>query len=83
MTFTRRNLLATGLAVAPSLLLPSRFAFGAEPLKISHQFPGGSETEGDFRHRLCVRLAKELDIRCVVSVTADAYMSVWRMPRTP
>ena len=29
------------------------------------------------------RLAKELDIRCVVSVTADAYMSAWPVPRTP
>jgi len=73
MTFTRRNLLATGLAVAPSLLLPSRFAFGAEPLKISHQFPGGSETEGDFRHRLCVRLAKELDKRSNGALKANVY----------
>jgi TRAP-type C4-dicarboxylate transport system substrate-binding protein len=73
MNFTRRNLLTTGLAVAPSLLLPSRFAYGAEPLKISHQFPGGSETEGDFRHRLCARFAKELDKRSNGALKANVY----------
>ena len=54
MQTTRRHFIA-GLAAAPTLMLPIRYAFGAEPLKISHQFPGGSEKEGDFRHRLCDR----------------------------
>ena len=42
MDTTRRTLLS-GLAAAPSLLVPAHYALAAEPLKISHQFPGGSE----------------------------------------
>ena len=72
MHTTRRHFL-TGLAVAPSLLLPAHNAFGAEPLKISHQFPGGSEKEGDFRHRLCDRFAKELDKRSNGALKANVY----------
>ena len=72
MDTTRRTLL-TGLAAAPSLLLPAHYALAAEPLKISHQFPGGSEKEGDFRHRLCDRFAKELDKRSNGALKANVY----------
>ena len=72
---TIRRQLVAGLATAPSLLLPAHYAFGAEPLKISHQFPGGSETEGDFRHRLCDRFAKELDKRSNGALKANVYPS--------
>jgi TRAP-type C4-dicarboxylate transport system substrate-binding protein len=72
MTPTRRTVVA-GLAAAPSLLLPSRFAFGAEPLKISHQFPGGSETDGDFRHRLSLKFAAELDRRSNGALKVNVY----------
>ena len=72
MQTTRRHFIA-GLAAAPSLMLPARYAFGAEPLKISHQFPGGSEKEGDFRHRLCDRFAKELDKRSNGALKANVY----------
>lgn len=54
-----RRTLITGLAAAPAVLLPARSAFGAEPLKISQQFPGGSDKEGDFRHRLCLKFAQD------------------------
>ena len=70
---TNRRVFVAGLAAAPSLLLPTRYAFGAEPLKISHQFPGGSEKEGDFRHRLCDRFAKELDKRSNGALKANVY----------
>ena len=72
MNVTRRQFVA-GLAAAPSLLLSARYAFGAEPLKISHQFPGGSEKEGDFRHRLCVKFAQELDKRSNGALQANVY----------
>jgi TRAP-type C4-dicarboxylate transport system substrate-binding protein len=72
MDTTRRQLLA-GLAAAPSLVLPARFAQAAESLKISHQFPGGSDKEGDFRHRLCARFAQEIDKRSGGALKANVY----------
>ena len=75
MNTTRRTLISvvSGLAAAPALMLPARFAFGAEPLKISHQFPGGSDAEGDFRHRLCARFAQEIDKRSNGALKANVY----------
>ena len=75
MNTTRRTLISvvSGLAAAPALMLPARFAFGAEPLKISHQFPGGSAAEGDFRHRLCARFAQEIDKRSNGALKANVY----------
>ncbi len=54
MNPTRRQLFQGLLASTPLALLGGRAA-AAEPvnLKISHQLPGGSATEGDFRDRLC------------------------------
>jgi TRAP-type C4-dicarboxylate transport system substrate-binding protein len=72
MDTTRRTLL-TGLAAAPSLLLPAHYALAAEPLKLSHQFPGGTEKEGDFRHRLSERFAKELDKRSNGALKVNVY----------
>ena len=74
MDKTRRTLLA-GLAAAPALALTGRFAFAADPvtLKISHQFPGGSDKEGDFRDRLCRRFAQELDKRSKGALKANIY----------
>jgi TRAP-type C4-dicarboxylate transport system substrate-binding protein len=70
----RRTLLA-GLASAPALALPSRFAFGADPvtLKIAHQFPASSEKEGDFRDQLCRRFAQELNKRSNGAIKANIY----------
>lgn len=72
MRLTRRTLVA-GLAATPALTLGGRAAWSAEPLKISHQFPGSSETEGDFRHRLSARFAKELAARSNGALTANVY----------
>lgn len=74
MNKTRRTLL-TGLAAAPALVLPGRFAFAANPvtLKISHQFPGGSDTEGDFRDRLCRKFAQEVDKRSNGALKFNVY----------
>ncbi len=66
MTVSRRDFM-TGALAAPCLAAPfiGRRALAAAPteLKISHQFPGGTLTEGDFRDRLCRRFAAELEKR--------------------
>jgi TRAP-type C4-dicarboxylate transport system substrate-binding protein len=74
MNKTRRILLA-GLAATPALALPGRFAFAADPvtLKISHQFPGGSDKEGDFRDRLSRKFAQELEKRSNGALKVNVY----------
>ncbi|MEO6973764.1 MAG: TRAP transporter substrate-binding protein DctP [Rhodoferax sp.] len=42
-------------------------------LKISHQFPGGTLTEGDFRDRLCRKFAAEVDKRTGGALKASVY----------
>ena len=59
---TRRSILQAALAAAP-LLLFGRQSIAAEPLKISHQFPGGTIDSGDFRDRLCRKFAQEVETR--------------------
>ena len=51
MISTKRRTLLGALAASPLFSLPV-FA-QSTALKISHQFPGGTATEGDFRDRLC------------------------------
>lgn len=74
MTFTRRSFLR-GMAAAPSLALLGHmeFARAATELKISHQFPGGTLTEGDFRDRLCRKFAAELEKRSGGALTGVVY----------
>jgi len=71
---SRRRLLK-GLLGVPALALVGRDAFAAEKvnLKISHQFPGGSATEGDFRDRLVQRFASEVARRTNGGLTATVY----------
>jgi TRAP-type C4-dicarboxylate transport system substrate-binding protein len=71
MSISRRRALALGIA-APALL---RFgtARAGTALKISHQFPGGTATEGDFRDRLCRRFATLIQERSKGAMTADIY----------
>ncbi|MGL3107860.1 TRAP transporter substrate-binding protein DctP [Bradyrhizobium sp. BR 1432] len=71
MRISRRQALALGIA-APALL---RFgeARAATALKISHQFPGGTATEGDFRDRLCRRFAALIQERSKGAMTAEIY----------
>ncbi len=72
---TRRKLLL-GLAGIPALaLFPRRSAAGAMNLKLSHQFPGGTITDGDFRDRMCRRFAAEVEKRTKGSVTVTVYPS--------
>ena len=59
MTMTRRTALA--LLAAPALIRPARAE--VRTLKISHQFPGGTADQGDFRDRMCRRFAAEVSRR--------------------
>jgi TRAP-type C4-dicarboxylate transport system substrate-binding protein len=74
--FTRRNLLF-GMLASPALALVGRraLAAGATELKISHQFPGGTLTDGDFRDRLCRRFAAEIAKRTNGALTGTVYPS--------
>ncbi len=67
---TRRTMLV-GIAASPLLL----HAAWAQPtnLKISHQFPGGSVAEGDFRDRLCRMFAAETERRTKGKVKFSIY----------
>ena len=60
MPITRRRAL-TGLAAAPAIFSVSRGAHAATTIKISHQFPGGTLDQGDFRDRLCRIFAKKVE----------------------
>jgi TRAP-type C4-dicarboxylate transport system substrate-binding protein len=74
MTLSRRNVLQAAVA-APAILsfgLGSK-ARAATTLKISHQFPGGTLEEGDFRDRICRKFAQELEKRTNGALTAQVY----------
>ncbi len=74
MVITRRSILL-GLATAIFCALFSRPILAAEPvnLKISHQFPGGTIAEGDFRDRLCRIFAAEVEKRTGGAVKGTVY----------
>src|SRR5882724_685965 len=72
MVISRRNVMAGALA-APALMASGRLASAAQTLKISHQFPGGTLEEGDFRDRLCRRFAAELEKRTNGAVVGQIY----------
>lgn len=60
MDITRRRVVAgsaAGAALAAAGLSRHAFAQAPTTLKISHQFPGGTINEGDFRDRLCRKFA--------------------------
>jgi len=72
-TVSRRIFLGAGAAVAlPAMHLPSAWAQSGA-LKISHQFPGGSIKEGDFRDRLCRQFAAEVEKRTKGALKFEIY----------
>jgi len=74
MTLTRRNFIDAAGAAAVSAIAGGAIAqSGAGALKISHQFPGGTLTEGDFRDRLCRRFAVEVEKRTAGALKASVY----------
>lgn len=72
MLISRRNMIAGALA-APAVISFSRLGTAAQILKISHQFPGGTIDQGDFRDRLCRRFAAELNKRTGGAIEAQVY----------
>ena len=76
MSMLKRRAVLGALTVAPllsSLLSPiSAWAQNAV-LKISHQFPGGTLEEGDFRDRLCRMFAAEVQKRTKGALKFEIY----------
>ena len=70
---TRRHFLGT-LAAAPLAAgLPAAAWAQTTNLKISHQFPGGTITEGDFRDRLVRTFAQQVSERTKGSLKFEIY----------
>jgi TRAP-type transport system periplasmic protein len=74
MVLSRRHVLS-GVLATPSVIATwhSRPALAAQTLKISHQFPGGTITEGDFRDRLCRMFAAEVERRTNGALIGQVY----------
>ncbi len=57
-----RRIVLSGLVTAPAVFsFGAREARAASTLKISHQFPGGTIEQGDFRDRLCRIFARDVE----------------------
>jgi TRAP-type C4-dicarboxylate transport system substrate-binding protein len=62
MSITRRRFVAGSLAAVPFALAGTRVdAQASTTLKISHQFPGGTIEQGDFRDRLVRKFAADVE----------------------
>src|SRR3954454_15008370 len=72
MALRRRDVLQ---GAAAAVVTPWVGLAGAQAgtLKISHQFPGGTATEGDFRDRLCRRFAADIEKRSNGALKAAVY----------
>ena len=74
MNNTRRRIIAGPLAALPLMVFGRHaLAQAAAPLKISHQFPGGTLEEGDFRDRLCRKFAIEVEKRTKGALKFQVY----------
>lgn len=72
-TISKRRLIARSFAFAILSLAFLCPGAQARDLKISHQFPGGTISEGDFRDRLCRMFAQEIAKRTNGELTATVY----------
>lgn len=72
MPLDRRRFNCFGAATTLGLVGHGVQAQGA-PLKISHQFPGGSIDAGDFRDRLCQKFALEVEKRTKGALKFQVY----------
>ena len=84
MSLARRRILA-GMVAAPAVIAFGRFGNAApgRMLKISHQFPGGTINEGDFRDRLCLTFAAELEKRTNGELGGQVYPNSSLMKTVP
>ena len=69
MPVTRRH----ALLAAPALLLARGARAETRTLKISHQFPGGTIDQGDFRDRLVRRFAADVSARTKGALAFEIY----------
>ncbi len=72
MPITRRELIQAAAAAPLATMMASPLA-QAGTLKVSHQFPSGTLTEGDFRDRLCRRFAADIEKRSSGALKAEVY----------
>jgi TRAP-type C4-dicarboxylate transport system substrate-binding protein len=72
MSITRRELIQAAGAAGLASVAGGAWA-QAGSLKISHQFPSGTLTEGDFRDRLCRRFAADIEKRSNGALKAAVY----------
>ena len=72
MPINRRHVLS-GLVAAPVVFSFASRARAASVLKISHQFPGGTIDQGDFRDRLCRIFAKKVEAATQGALKFEVY----------
>ncbi|NDP43412.1 MAG: C4-dicarboxylate ABC transporter [Aromatoleum sp.] len=73
MNLSRRRLVAGSLAAIPLAFAGSSVRAQTGALKISHQFPGGTIDQGDFRDRLTRKFAQEVEKRTGGALKFDIY----------
>ena len=73
MTFTRREFVGAAAGLSLGAAGQPTWAQAGNTLKISHQFPGGTLTEGDFRDRLCRRFGVEVEKRTSGALKSAVY----------
>lgn len=74
MSHALRSLVIGVLAALPLTMFGGNFqTVFAQELKISHQFPGGTINEGDFRDRLCRKFAAEIEKRTKGALKGTVY----------
>ncbi|PZQ11584.1 MAG: C4-dicarboxylate ABC transporter [Ancylobacter novellus] len=73
MQVDRRIFVASGLAAPALLSLGLKPARAATTLKLSHQFPGGTIDEGDFRDRMCRKFAAAVKEKTGGAVEVQVY----------
>lgn len=73
MTPTRRHFVAATLAAPALLRFGLNSAQAATTLKLSHQFPGGTLDEGDFRDRMCRMFAKQVGEKTKGALDVQVY----------
>src|SRR5450432_3604513 len=84
MSVTRRQVVLGSAATLSTVALgvPS-IARAETTLKISHQFPGGTLTEGDFRDRLCRRFASDVEKQTKGALKFEVYPNSSLMKTIP
>jgi TRAP-type C4-dicarboxylate transport system substrate-binding protein len=71
--FISRRTAIGGLLATPAILHATSARAATRTLRISHQFPGGSAEEGDFRDRLVRRFAADVQARTKGSLAFEIY----------